>query len=86
MNRTDSSTNRAGDPLPAPIESDSRWVWKDEPAREIVIDSVAVYEDRTTQLRLRDGGESKLIDLESFVDRVEDGRIRFVAGRYDDGE
>lgn len=73
-------------PLPAPIESDSRWVWEDEPVREIVIDSVAVYEDRTTQLRLRDGGESKLIDLESFVERVEDGRIRFVVGRYDDGE
>ncbi|GAB7121236.1 hypothetical protein JCM9743_37080 [Natrinema sp. JCM 9743] len=73
-------------PLPAPIESDSRWVWEDEPAREIVIDSVAVYEDRTTQLRLLDGGESKLIDLESFVERVEDGRLRFVAGRYDNVE
>ncbi|ELY74131.1 hypothetical protein C487_16249 [Natrinema pallidum DSM 3751] len=61
-------------------------MWEDEPAREIVIDSVAVYEDRTTQLRLLDGGESKLIDLESFVERVEDGRLRFVAGRYDNVE
>lgn len=78
------------DTLPAPIEAGSVWEWTASSAndrtiagREIIVDSVTVFENAQPNLRVIDGGEEKIIDLFSFVERVEAGRIDHVATRWE---